>query len=90
MCLRNQQAPCRPLSEAADQRPVERHRLGTVSPQSTPMGAKVVDFVVETAVVVGGLFDAIITLITGVVFFVIAPAIAGVTLWFSWLLLFGG
>ena len=54
------------------------------------MNSKIGDFLVETAGVIGNLVDAILTLFTGVVWFVIAAAIGGVTLWFSWLLLFGG
>lgn len=44
----------------------------------------------ETAGVVGHLVDAILMLFTGVVWLVIAAVIGDVTLWFSWLLLFGG
>ena len=52
--------PYRPNSRQVDkrlsflvQRPVERHRQGTVSPQPTRSDAKVVNCVVETADVVG-------------------------------------
>ena len=54
------------------------------------MSTKIGEFLVEAAGVVGHLIDAILTLFTGVVWLVIAAVIGGVTLWFSWLLLFGG
>ena len=54
------------------------------------MSTKIGEFLVEAAGVAGSLVDAILTLFTGVVWLVIAAAIGGATLWFSWFLLFGG
>lgn len=54
------------------------------------MRSKIGECLVETAGVIGNLVDAGLTLFTGVVWLVIAAVIGGVTLWFSWLLLFGG
>ena len=72
------------------QRPVGRHRESTASLRPLPMSSKIGEFLVEVAGVTGNLVDAILTLFTGVVWLVIAAVIDGVTLWFSWLLLFGG
>ena len=54
------------------------------------LSSKIEEFLAEAACVVGNLVDAILTLFTGVLWLVIAAATGGVTLWFSWLLLFGG
>ena len=54
------------------------------------MSAKIVDCLVETVGVTGNLLDAISLLFTGIVLMAITAAAAGVLLWFSWLLVFGG
>ena len=54
------------------------------------MSSKIVDYLVETIGVFATLLDGISLLFTGIIFLVITAAIAGVMLWFSWLLLFGG
>ena len=56
----------------------------------TPMSGKIVDCLVETVGVTGNLLDAIRLLVTGIVLMAITAAAAGVLLWFSWLLVFGG
>ena len=55
-----------------------------------PMSSKIEEFLAEVVGVVGNLADATLTLFTGVVWLVIAALTGGMTLWFSWLLLFGG
>ena len=53
------------------------------------MSTKIGKVLVEAAAVVGHLVAAILTLFTGVVWLVLIAVIGGVTLWFSWILLFG-
>ena len=89
MTARTRATSCMRLSYVV-QRPAERHHQSTVSLRPIPMSSKIRDFLVETTGVIGNLVDAILTLFTGVVWLVITAVIGGVTLWFSWLLLFGG